>query len=139
VIDDTCERGVPGGAVNLNYTGYSDYGCYGDLSLQGNIPTADPAIEPGTSWLVVTSVDHQAKRLVPTAEVGCCLCRILLATLKTSIVNKVWFKDKKKLRNWSLHCEMEFLSVNRQWMFVGNRSQHLTVFYRLSSLRICGL
>jgi hypothetical protein len=46
-----CERGVPGGALNLNSTGYPDHVRCGDLRLQGNIPTPDPGIEPGTSWL----------------------------------------------------------------------------------------
>jgi hypothetical protein len=36
------ERGVPGGTVNLNATGYPDHGRYGDLPLQGKIPTAEP-------------------------------------------------------------------------------------------------
>jgi hypothetical protein len=58
------ERGVPGGALNLNSTGYPDHGRYGVLSLQGKIPTAEPGIEPGTSWLVVKSSEHQATGLV---------------------------------------------------------------------------
>jgi hypothetical protein len=58
------EHGVPGEALNLNSTGYPDHGRRGDLPLQGKIPTAEPGIEPGTSWLVVRSSDHQATRLV---------------------------------------------------------------------------
>jgi hypothetical protein len=58
------ERGVPGGALNLNSTGYPDHGHYGDLPLQGKIPTAEPGIKPGTSRLVVRSSDHPATRLV---------------------------------------------------------------------------
>jgi hypothetical protein len=46
------ERGVPGEALNLNSTSYCDHGRYGDLLLQRQIPTAEPGIEPGTSWLV---------------------------------------------------------------------------------------
>jgi hypothetical protein len=49
VSDDMCERGVPEGALNLNSTGYPDHGRYGDLTLQGEIPTAEWRIEPGTS------------------------------------------------------------------------------------------
>jgi hypothetical protein len=64
VSDDAYERGVPGGALNLNSTGYPDHGPYGNLSLQGQIHTAEPEIEPKTSWLVVRSSDHQATRLV---------------------------------------------------------------------------
>jgi hypothetical protein len=62
------EHGVPAGALNLNSTSYPDHGCYGDLPLQGKIPTAEPGIEPGISWLVVRSSDHQATRLAPLGE-----------------------------------------------------------------------
>jgi hypothetical protein len=62
--DDMYERGVPGGALSLNSTDCPDHGRYGDLPLQGKILTAEPGIEPGTSWLVVRSSDHQATRLV---------------------------------------------------------------------------
>jgi hypothetical protein len=31
--DDMCERGVPGGALQLNSTSYPDHGRYGDLPL----------------------------------------------------------------------------------------------------------
>jgi hypothetical protein len=61
---DMYERGVPGGALNLNSTSYSDQTRYGDLSLQGRTSTAEPGIESGSSWLVVRSPDHQATRLV---------------------------------------------------------------------------
>jgi hypothetical protein len=62
VSDDMYERGVPGGrgALNINSTAYPDHGRYGNLPLQGEIPTAEPGIEPGTSWLVVRSSDYQA-------------------------------------------------------------------------------
>jgi hypothetical protein len=62
------ERGVPGGALNLNSTGYPDHGRYGDLPLQGKIPTVEPGIKPETSWLVVRSSGGQATRLVPFIE-----------------------------------------------------------------------
>jgi hypothetical protein len=58
------ERGVPGGSLNLNTTGYPDHGRYGDLPLQGKISTAQPGIEPETEWLSVRSSDHQATRLI---------------------------------------------------------------------------
>jgi hypothetical protein len=63
-VSDMCECGVPGGALNLSSTGYPDRGRYGDLPLQGKIPTAEPGIEPVTSCLVVRSCDHQATRLI---------------------------------------------------------------------------
>jgi hypothetical protein len=40
VIDDMHERGVSGGALNLNSTDYPDHGRYGNLPLQGKISTA---------------------------------------------------------------------------------------------------
>ena len=36
----------------------------GILPLQGKIPMVEPGIEPGTSWLIVRSSDHQTTRLV---------------------------------------------------------------------------
>jgi hypothetical protein len=60
VSDDMCERRVPGGTLNLNSAGYLNQGRYGDLPLQGKIPTAELGIEPETSWLVVKSFDHPA-------------------------------------------------------------------------------
>jgi hypothetical protein len=59
-----CECGVPEGALKLNSTGYPDHDRYGDFPLQETIPTGEPGIEPGSSWLVVRSSDHQATRLV---------------------------------------------------------------------------
>jgi hypothetical protein len=59
-----CERGVPGGALNVSSTSYPDHGRCGNLPLQGKILTAEPGIEPETLWLVVRSSDHQATRLI---------------------------------------------------------------------------
>jgi hypothetical protein len=64
VSDDMCERGVPGGPLNLSSTSYPDQGRCGNLPLKRKIPTAEPRIEPGTSCLVVRSSDHQATRLI---------------------------------------------------------------------------
>jgi hypothetical protein len=64
VSDDMYERGVPGGALNLNSTGYPDHDRYGDLPLQGKITKAESGIEPEISWLVVRSSEYQATRLV---------------------------------------------------------------------------
>jgi hypothetical protein len=44
-----CEYEVPGGALNLNSTNYTDHGRQGDIPLQGKIPMAEPGIEPRTS------------------------------------------------------------------------------------------
>jgi hypothetical protein len=58
------ERGVPGGASNPSSTGYPDHGRCGDILLQGKIPTAEPGIESGTSWLAVEALtpSHEAGR-----------------------------------------------------------------------------
>jgi hypothetical protein len=64
VSDDMYKRGVAGGALNLNSTGYPDHGRYGDLPLQVKASTAEPGIEAGISCLVVRSSDHPATRLV---------------------------------------------------------------------------
>jgi hypothetical protein len=55
-----------------------DHGHCGELPLQGKIPTADPGIEPGTSWLVVRSTDHQATRLVTINNITVCnvMCQV---------------------------------------------------------------
>jgi hypothetical protein len=60
VSDDMFERRVPGEALNLNSTGYPDHGRYRDLPLQGNIPTAELGIEPGTSSQKFWSPNHEA-------------------------------------------------------------------------------
>jgi hypothetical protein len=68
-----CECGVPGGALNLNSTGYLDHGRYGDLRLQGKIPMVEPGIEPETSWLVVRSSDHQVTNMVTAINIKACI------------------------------------------------------------------
>jgi hypothetical protein len=57
-VSDMCERGVPGGALNLNYTRHPDHGHHGYLPLQGKIPMVELGMEPGTSWSVVRNSDH---------------------------------------------------------------------------------
>jgi len=58
------ESEVPGGALNLISTNYPDHGHHGLFPIQGKTHMVEPGIEPGTSWLVVRSSDHQATRLV---------------------------------------------------------------------------
>jgi hypothetical protein len=60
--DDVYERGVPGGALNLHFTGYPDHGRYGNLPLQGKMQTAEPGIEPGTSWLIIINNNNNNNR-----------------------------------------------------------------------------
>jgi hypothetical protein len=43
------EYEVPGGALNLNSSNYTDHGHHGDLPLQGKILMAKPGIETRTS------------------------------------------------------------------------------------------
>jgi hypothetical protein len=64
------ERGVLGWALKLNSSTYPFYDPYGDLPLQGKIPTAEPGIDPGTACLVVRSSDHQATRLVTNRTIN---------------------------------------------------------------------
>jgi hypothetical protein len=45
-------------------TNYPDHGHHGDPPPTRKIPMVEPVIEPGTSWLVVRSSDHQTTRLV---------------------------------------------------------------------------
>jgi hypothetical protein len=45
-------------------TNYPDHGHHGDRPPTRKIPMVEPRIEPGTSWLVVRSSDHQTTRLV---------------------------------------------------------------------------
>jgi hypothetical protein len=45
-------------------TNYPDHGHHGDPPPSRKIPMVEPGIEPGTSWLVVRSSDHQTTRLV---------------------------------------------------------------------------
>jgi hypothetical protein len=45
-------------------TNYPDHGHHGDPPPTRKIPMVEPGIEPGTSWLVVRSSDHQTTRLV---------------------------------------------------------------------------
>jgi hypothetical protein len=45
-------------------TNYPDHGHLGDPPPTRKIPMVETGIEPGTSWLVVRSSDHQTTRLV---------------------------------------------------------------------------
>ena len=55
---------VSGGALNLNSTNLPRPWSPGESSPSRKIPTVEPGIEPGTSWLVVRDSDHQTTRLV---------------------------------------------------------------------------
>jgi hypothetical protein len=59
--DDMCERGVPVVALNSRSTGHPDHGRCRNLPLQGKIPTAEPGIEPGTSWLAVRNLTTKTR------------------------------------------------------------------------------
>ena len=64
------ESEVPGGSLNLISTDYPDHGHHGHLPLSRKNAHGRPVIEPGTSWLVVRSSDHQATRLVAQYNVS---------------------------------------------------------------------
>ena len=49
---------VPGGALNLNSTNLPRPWSLRVSSLSRKIPTVEPGIEPGTSWLVVRDSEH---------------------------------------------------------------------------------
>ena len=49
---------VPGGALNLNYTNLPRPWLPCESSSSRKIPTVEPGIEPGISWLVVRDSDH---------------------------------------------------------------------------------
>ena len=49
---------VPGGALNVNSTDLPRRWSLRESSPSRKIPTVEPGIEPGTSWLVVRDSDH---------------------------------------------------------------------------------
>ena len=49
---------VPGGALNLKSTNLPRPWAQRESSPSRKIPTVEPGIEPGTSWLVVRDSDH---------------------------------------------------------------------------------
>ena len=55
---------VPGGALNINSTNLPRPWSPRESSPSRKIPTVEPEIEPGISWLVVRDSDHQTTRLV---------------------------------------------------------------------------
>ena len=55
---------MPGGALSLDLLTTQTIITTGILPLQGKLPMVELGIEPGTSWLVVRSSDHQTTRLV---------------------------------------------------------------------------
>jgi len=68
--------------------------------FQGKTHMVEPGIEPGTSWLVVRSSNHQVTRLVVSKDVNItCICRVSLACLALDI---------KK----TLPPSLRFLSIN---------------------------
>ena len=55
---------MPGVALNLNSTNLPRPWAPRESSPARKIPTAEPGIEPGTSWLVVGDSDHYPTSLV---------------------------------------------------------------------------
>jgi len=55
---------VPGEPLNLISTNLPKPWAPWESSPSRKIPTVEPGIEPGTSWLVVRASDHKTTRLV---------------------------------------------------------------------------
>ena len=55
---------VPAGPLNITSTNLPRPWSPREFSSSEKIPTVEPGIEPGTSWLVVRDSDHQTTRLV---------------------------------------------------------------------------
>ena len=80
---------VPGGALNPNSTNLPRPWSTREFSPSRKIPTVEPGIEPGTSWLVVRDswpLDHEAGHLIETTNVENCKSssRVLLVSRDTS-------------------------------------------------------
>jgi hypothetical protein len=89
--DDMCERGLPGGDLNVSSTGYPDHGPYRDLPQQRNITTTKKGFEPGTSLLIVRRSDHQAtgvvvELLICYKESSLCKCNIRRIYMGTELL-----------------------------------------------------
>ena len=76
---------MPGGALNLISTNYPDHGHHGLFPIQGKTHMVEPGIEPGTSWLVVRSSDHQAMGLVRFMLEFCKLTNKLILYINVSL------------------------------------------------------
>ena len=63
----------------------------GILPLHGKIPMVEPGIEPGTSWLVVRSSNHQTTRLVINQDESVTSSRVGKNVVK---IKKMWSKSK---------------------------------------------
>ena len=55
---------MPGGPLNQNSTNLPRPWSPWESSSSRKIPTVEPGIEPGTSWLILRNSDHQTTRLV---------------------------------------------------------------------------
>jgi hypothetical protein len=102
-----CECGLPGGALNPSSTSYPEHGRCGELPLQGNIPTAEPGIEPVTSWLVVRRSDSHVTGLVDLRNIvvdtsikvcGHCLHKFLRHTFLLTVYKHSFYFFRPFLR-----------------------------------------
>ena len=66
----------------------------GVFPFQGKTHMVEPGIEPGTSWLVVRSCDHQATRLVYSS-------RCLLMYLGESVIHLLQFYNRLSVINYT--------------------------------------
>ena len=66
--------------LKSNSTNYPDHGHHGDPPPIRKVPMVEPGIEPGTSWLVARSSDHEARQ-------GPDMAQIIDAVLQLFLVN----------------------------------------------------
>jgi hypothetical protein len=79
-------------------TNYPDHGHHGDPPPTRKIPMVEPGIEPGTSWLVVRSSDHQTTRLVSVTMTCIAVCSELYSELMGYGPNVNWVTELMHIR-----------------------------------------
>ena len=101
--------GVPGGALNLNYTNLPRLWSPWESSSSRKIPTVEPGIEPGTLWFSsqrLWQLDHEAG-LKPEIK-G------MKIKKKAKIYLRLWWLlTEEKLRIFNLLCHVQF-NINSQ-------------------------
>jgi len=78
---------VPGGPLNLKSTNLPRPWSPRESSPSGKIPTVEPGIEPGTSWLVGRDSDHYTTRLVS-------FCNVNIVDFSSG---RTWFETQQEL------------------------------------------
>ena len=89
---------VPGGALNLKSTNLPRPWSPWESSPSRKIPTVEPRIEPGTSWLVVRDSDHYTTRLVSYWNV----CTIIIVSMEVTFCFAFMCKICKNSQSWGV-------------------------------------